>query len=48
MRVTLIRHGQSAGNAGIPWQDLSATELTEFDRDYARSRLDARWSLEGA
>lgn len=36
MRVTLIRHGQSTGNAGIPCSDLSQIALTEFGWRQAR------------
>ena len=42
MRATFIRHGQSTGNAGVPFPDLVSIALTELGQAQARA-VAAAW-----
>jgi len=45
VRATLIRHGQSTGNAGVPCHDLALIELTGLGHEQAQA-IAADWKEE--
>lgn len=45
-QITLLRHGESVGNAEARWQGQADFPLTETGRDQARALAD-RWKKEG-